>query len=308
MIKKALFLLVFVIAGLAAVLFLRPSQIKSSEFVINKLKHKESKFFKWRGVDIHYIDEGSGVPLLMVHGLGGSHRNFRKLSNEMKDSFRVIRVDLPGFGLSGFPENDHHYLTMYQEFMSDFISHLALDSVVLIGNSMGGGISWLTTLNHPKKIRGLVLISAAGYDLQKVKKGVVRFARFGVAQKLFYKGMPMIFTRNTIKRVYYNPSLVSKEELKKTNLMWNKEGNIHAFFELAHSEELPDENKIKDIKTPTLILWGANDKLVNVKYAKRFGEDIEDSKVVVYDQCGHVPMNEKTGEVKRDIEEFVNRL
>lgn len=308
MIKKSLYFLAFAVTLFAAILFLRPSQVKSSSFVINTLKQKDSKFFRWRGVDIHYIDEGSGLPILMVHGLGGSHRNFQKLSHEMKDSFRVIRVDLPGFGLSGFPESDHHYLTMYQDFMTDFINHIGVDSMVLIGNSMGGGISWLTTLNHPDKIKGLVLISAAGYDLQKVKKGVVRFARFGIAQKLFYKGMPMLFTRNTIKRVYYNPSLVSKDDLKKTNLMWNKEGNIHAFFELAHSEELPDETRIKEIKTPTLILWGANDKLVNVKYADRFKQDIRNSKVVIYNQCGHVPMNEKTLEVKRDIKEFVNSI
>jgi pimeloyl-ACP methyl ester carboxylesterase len=308
MIKKALYFLAFAVTLFAAILFLRSSQVKSSSFVINTLKQKDSKFFRWRGVDIHYIDEGSGLPILMVHGLGGSHRNFQKLSHEMKDSFRVIRVDLPGFGLSGFPESDYYYLTMYQDFMIDFINHLGIDSLVLIGNSMGGGISWLTTLNHPDKIKGLVLISAAGYDLQKVKKGVVRFARFGIAQKLFYKGMPMLFTRNTIKRVYYNPSLVSKDDLKKTNLMWNKEGNIHAFFELAHSEDLPDETRIKEIKTPTLILWGANDKLVNVKYADRFKQDIRNSKVVIYNQCGHVPMNEKTLEVKRDIEEFLKSI
>lgn len=308
MIKKALYFLAFAVTLFAAILFLRSSQVKSSSFVINTLKQKDSKFFRWRGVDIHYIDEGSGLPILMVHGLGGSHRNFQKLSHEMKDSFRVIRVDLPGFGLSGFPESGHHYLTMYQDFMTDFINHIGIDSMVLIGNSMGGGISWLTTLNHPDKIKGLVLISAAGYDLQKVKKGVVRFARFGIAQKLFYKGMPMLFTRNTIKRVYYNPSLVSKDDLKKTNLMWNKEGNIHAFFELAHSEDLPDETRIKEIKTPTLILWGANDKLVNVKYADRFKQDIKNSNVVIYDQCGHVPMNEKTLEVKRDIEEFLKSI
>jgi hypothetical protein len=77
MIKKALYFLAFAVTLFAAILFLRSSQVKSSSFVINTLKQKDSKFFRWRGVDIHYIDEGSGLPILMVHGLGDLIEIFR---------------------------------------------------------------------------------------------------------------------------------------------------------------------------------------------------------------------------------------
>jgi pimeloyl-ACP methyl ester carboxylesterase len=133
-----------------------PSHILSKQFVIEQLKQPSSKFFNWNGLDIHYTDEGNGIPLVMVHGFTGSHRNFQKLTEMMQNKHRIIRVDLPGFGLSDFPEKDEDFLKMYQNFMADFVAHLNLKEYYLIGNSMGGGICCMHAEKHPEGMKGFV--------------------------------------------------------------------------------------------------------------------------------------------------------
>ena len=87
---------------LAAVVFLRPSAIVSKQDAKSKLASPPSHFLKWRDAELHYTDEGKGFPILMIHGFGGWYMNFDALADAFKDSFRVIRVDLRGFGLSDF--------------------------------------------------------------------------------------------------------------------------------------------------------------------------------------------------------------
>jgi hypothetical protein len=92
-----------IILLITAVVFLRPSAIVSKQDAKSKLASPASHFLKWRDAEVHYTDEGKGFPILMIHGFGGSYMNFDALADAFKDSFRVIRVDLPGFGLSDFP-------------------------------------------------------------------------------------------------------------------------------------------------------------------------------------------------------------
>lgn len=289
-------------------LLLRPSLIIPKEQVIAELKMPGSQFFRWNNIDIHYTDEGSGIPLLMVHGFSGSHRNFQKIT-ELFDltKYRIIRVDLPGFGLSDFPEEENDYLAMYQNFMKDFEDHLQLKNYYLIGNSMGGSISLMAAHDRPENIKGLILCGSAGYDIQNSRKNALRIFRFKFAEKLFAKGIPLWINRSTVNRIYYNPALVSENELIIKNRIWNKEGNLAAIFRLAKNEKFPDEKIISEIQVPTLVLWGKQDKIIDVKYAAYFDRDIKDCEVIVYDSCGHMPMAEKAERAKLDIERFIER-
>ncbi len=244
----------------------------------------------------------------MVHGFAGSHRNFQKIS-EMFDltKYRIIRVDLPGFGLSDFPEGENDYLAMYQNFMRDFEDQLQIKHYYLLGNSMGGGISLMTAHDHPENIKGLILCGSAGYDMQKARENAASLFRFNFTEKLFAKGVPLWINQNTVNRVYYNPELVSGNEIKIKNRIWNKEGNLAAIFRLAKNDKFPDEEFISEINVPTLVLWGKQDKIIDVKCAGYFDRDIKDCEVVVYDSCGHMPVVEKAERAKLDIERFIKR-
>lgn len=305
MIKKIVIgLFVFVMVALAAILF-RPSLIVSRTTAIAALKQSGSQFYEWHGAKIHYVDEGEGIPVLMIHGFGGSHRNFEKLAKDMKGKYRVIRVDVPGFGLSEMPKGEKEMVTLYRSFMTDFIRDKGLDSVYLVGNSMGGGLAWMATYDNPEKVKGMVLLAAAGYDLQRVKKSVVKIARFGFAPYLFRQGIPLFLTKKRMKRVFYNDDLVNPDEALRNNMFGNIDGNLESFFAMAHSNEFPDEAWIKEIKTPSLIIWGKQDEVLDVKFASRFKQDLANSTLKIYDHCGHVPMVEKEAQTKVDIEDFI---
>jgi pimeloyl-ACP methyl ester carboxylesterase len=308
LVKKSLFVLITLIVAFFSYLFLRPSLIVPKGQVIAELQKPCSKFFRWNNIDIHYTDEGSGIPLLMVHGFAGSHRNFQKITDLFDlTTYRIIRVDLPGFGLSDFPEGEEDYLAMYQNFMRDFEAHLQLKNYYLLGNSMGGGISLMAAHNRPENIKGLILCGSAGYDMQQARKNAASLFRYSFMEKLFAKGVPLWINQNTINRVYYNPAVVSENEIKIKNRIWNKEGNLATIFRIAQNDKFPDEKLISAVKVPTLVLWGKQDNIIDVKYATYFDRDIKDCEVVVYDSCGHMPVIEKAERAKLDIERFIER-
>jgi len=308
MIKKVVIgLVLFLIVALVGILF-RPSLIISRAKAVAELRQEGSHFYTWHGAKIHYVDEGSGIPILMIHGFGGSHRNFEKIAKSMKSQYRIIRVDVPGFGLSEMPKGEKEMVALYRSFMTDFIRDMKLDSVYLVGNSMGGGLAWMATYDNPQKVKGMVLLAAAGYDLQRVKKSVVKIARFGFAPYLFRQGIPLFLTKKRLKRVFYNDDLINPEEAVKSNMFGNIEGNLESFFAMAHSNEFPEEAWIKEIKTPSLIIWGKQDEVLDVKFASRFKHDLSHSTLKIYDHCGHVPMVEKTEQTKTDIAAFISSV
>ncbi len=308
MLKKSFFILLGVLVFTAVFAVFRPSLIVPKSVVRKEMELPNSKYFDWKGNKIHYVDEGQGETILMIHGFGGSHQNFQKITEKLKDHYRVIRVDLPGFGLSDFPKEKQNYATMYSSFIADFTTALGLDSIYVMGNSMGGGVSWVYTLDHPKQVKGLVLLDAFGYDAKSIQKHVLRATRFSVFHLALKKGLPLFLSRRAAQRCFENDDLISEKALTRTNRIWNAEGNIDALFALASFSEFPSDENIKKIQVPTLIIWGKQDNLIPAEHAARFHHDIKNSAVVVVDHCGHVPMMEQPEKVERAFSDWEKTL
>jgi pimeloyl-ACP methyl ester carboxylesterase len=271
-----------------------------------------SHFVNWRGADIHYVDEGQGIPVLMIHGFGGSFINFQQLAGLMKSNYRVIRIDLPGFGLSDFPGNNgsnEDFLSDYRNFMTFFLDTLKLDSVYLIGNSMGGGVAWLTAADHPDKVKKLVLLASAGYDLKEVTNKLF-LSKTGFIDKILEKGVPQFFSAARAQKVFFDPGKADTSLMRKNTDVFNRQGNIPHVLAMIHSDQIVDTALIQHIQCPTLILWGKQDQVVPVEHAARFKRDIKYSEVIIYDSCGHVPMMEWPLKVQHDVNRFfsVNTL
>lgn len=106
-------------------------------------------------------------------------------------------------------------------------------------------------------------------------------------------------------RVVYSDTLLTEEKVRRVNMMWNREGNMRHLVEMANTAEEPDEQMIRSIACPTLIIWGRDDQIIHVKYAERFHRDIQGSRFVIYDQFGHVPMLERPQEVYSEVIGFL---
>jgi len=312
MIKKLLlFLFLILISCSIYVCFLRKDLILPSEYIINKYKEADSKFINWRGAKLHYTDTGSGFPIIMIHGFGGSFKDFKDLDSLMNHEYRIIRVDVPGFGLSEFPGEATaatNFTQVYNEYFDFLIDTLHLDSFYLMGNSLGGMMSWSLALRYPDKIKKLVLFNSAGYDMDEVEKtaNVKRFQNpfIKVALK---RGVPYFMTERGVNRVFYNKNGVNEAKIQRMNDFWNKEGALNQIISMANSKNYLDEKDIKNITVPTLIIWGTKDVIVQPKYAERFHQDIKGSELIVYDACGHVPMIEYPEKVYKDVSTFLKK-
>jgi pimeloyl-ACP methyl ester carboxylesterase len=304
---KALLAMLGLLLGVAILILLfRPNLIISKADAKKLFAQPSSHFIQWRGAEIHYTDEGQGVPVILVHGYGGSHRNFQKLNDRLKDKYRVIRVDLPGFGLSDLPDakaDKRDFLKMYSDFFTFMLDTLHTDSVYLVGNSMGGMMAWNAAIQH-KQVKKLVLIGSAGYELEKVSKGVSRLMNIPFMGIVYAKGMPLSVSEASALKVYADSSRINHAEVINNNKIWNRDGNLDAAYKLMQSGQFPDSSRIRDISIPTLIIWGQNDKIVPVAHAYKFQRDIKGSQLVILDTCGHVPMIERPDTTAALIRKF----
>lgn len=310
MVKKILLALVLIVLLLFLyVAFGRKDLTLSKSYVKEKYRVSNSHFLNWNGTEIHYTEAGSGFPVLMIHGFGGSSRDFAQLDSLINPGYRVIRVDLPGFGLSDFPETkeaDPDFIKIYGTYFNFLIDTLHLDSFYVMGNSLGGLMAWNLTVQHPDKVKKLVLFNSAGYDMEEVIKSAnAKVFKYDLVKLLLKKGIPLFMTKNGISRVFYDKAFLTPDRLTRVNEFWNREGNLPHIMRMASSTKYLDQNLVKNITCPTLIFWGKQDKIVSPKYADRFHEDIKNSRLIVYDSCGHVPMMEKPLTVKRDVLDFL---
>ncbi len=310
MFKKILLsVIVIIVIALLYAVYGRKDLTLSKAYLKEKYSHPNSKFLKWKGGEVHYTETGIGFPILMIHGFGGSNWDFKILDSLLNDKYRVIRVDLPGFGLSDFPtkEGDNtDFQQVYNEYFKFLADTLHLDSMFVIGNSLGGMMAWNLALQQPANVKKMVLFNSAGYDMREaLKTANAEIFRKKYVQLLLKKGLPKFMTKKGISRVFYNNSILTETRIKRVNEMWNREGNLKHIISMATSDQFPDEEKIKNISCPTLIIWGKQDVILPVKYADMFARDIKNSQKIIYDSCGHVPMMEKSAEVKRDVLKFL---
>lgn len=306
--KISILVLLALIAIPLLVLLLRPSQLVAKADARQLFTLPTSRFIEWRGAELHYTDEGQGTPIIMVHGYGGSYRNWQKLNDSLKGQYRVIRLDLPGFGLSDLPgakDEKIDFLKLYSDYFTFMLDTLHVDSVYMIGNSMGGMMSWNATLQHPDKVKKLVLIGSAGYELEKIAQGVSKLMNIPGMGLLYAKGMPLSMSEGGARKVYADTSKINHVEVANNNKLWNREGNLEAAYRLMQSHQFPDSSRIKEIAVPTLILWGRNDRIVPVGHAYKFQRDIKGAQLVIIDTCGHVPMIERPAETASEIRKFL---
>lgn len=298
----------FVLIGVS-VAFLRPSSIITKEEAKERFALPASHFLQWRGGDVHYVEEGKGKPILMIHGLAGSHRNFGKIAERLKSDYRVIRIDLPGFGLSDMPPmSDKDYRKMYHEFFQFFLDTLQLDSFYLMGNSMGGWMAWEIAARYPERVQKLFLLCSAGYDMEaialKLSKGMS--ANSSLAEKISARGIPEFITRRNVEFCFAEPSRASKEEIEVANALTNRETNFLTILELLRNRRDADTALLKTIQCPTLIVWGKKDNIIPYTHAYRFQRDVPHNKMIIYEDCGHIPMVEQAEQLEKDFRAFAS--
>jgi pimeloyl-ACP methyl ester carboxylesterase len=221
----------------------------------------------WKGGEIHYTESGSGFPILMIHGFGGSNRDFYILDSLMNKDYRVIRVDLPGFGLSDFPKQtgqDVDYTKEYDEYFNFLLDTLNSRFLLCYGQFFRRNDGLEFTVKHPNVVKKLILFNSAGYDMEAVSKTANAYIfRYKMVQLLLQRGIPKFATAKGVGRVFYKAPMLTEEKVQRLNDFWNREGNLPHILAMASSTRYLDQTIIKQINCPTLIVWGKYDKIVS---------------------------------------------
>jgi pimeloyl-ACP methyl ester carboxylesterase len=284
---------------------------------LNELKAKytntESSFISVDGMDVHFRDEGNqtdSIPIVLIHGTASSLHTFDAWTNSLKNSNRVIRIDLPAFGLTGpFPDRNYS-IANYTSFIKDFLTALKIKQCVLVGNSLGGQIAWNFTLEQPDMVEKLILIDASGYPLNSKSVPIAfKLAQTPVLKNLLTFITPRFLVRTSVENVYFDTSKVTDSLVERYFELTLREGNRQALMDrFKTSKDISANKNIKNIKQPTLILWGADDLLIPVENAYRFHKDLPNNNLVILNDSGHTPMEESPIESLEFVTNFLNNV
>jgi pimeloyl-ACP methyl ester carboxylesterase len=298
--------------GLLAVLLLLVVGITSlvrfdipPERLMAKYAAPPSKFIDVAGLNVHYRDEGQGFPLLLLHGAGSSLHTWEGWTRELSRSYRVIRLDLPGFGLTGPNATKDYSMAWNVRFLAAFLDKLNVRECYVAGNSYGGRMAWEFAYAHPERVRKLILVDASGYAVKRRRILAIRLARMPLVGRLLVHTTPRFLVAITLRETYGDPRRLSEAMIDRYYDLLLRAGNRETFGILSRETVSDPTARVRKIRVPTLILWGGEDRSVPGSYAERFHADIQGSKLIVYPGVGHVPMEEIPGESSRDAAAFL---
>ena len=284
-----------------------------SDISVEELKkeyaNEYSKFIEINEMQVHFRDEGDGFPIVLVHGTASSLHTWDAWTNELKKTNRVIRMDLPAFGITGPNKNADYSIESYTTFLHSFVEKLNLEKFHLAGNSLGGNIAWNYAAEHPAKVEKLILVDASGLPTNKEPPAIFKMAKTPVLRSLFLYVTPKMLITKNIKEVYADDDKVTDELVTRYHKMALRSGNRQAFIDRAKTDFKLDAkintDRLKSIQTPTLLIWGAKDLWIPLDNGKRMNRILVNSKLEVLENSGHVPMEENP---KKSLELLKNFL
>ncbi|MGB0366054.1 MAG: alpha/beta fold hydrolase [Flavobacteriaceae bacterium] len=268
---------------------------KTLEELAPKYAAAPSQFMALNGIKIHYRDEGAGTPIVLIHGTGASLHTWEDWTKDLIEDYRVIRLDLPAYGLTGQDPQKRYSSKDYVDLLDTFLTKLKVEKFHLAGNSLGGLISWLYASYHPEKVDKLVLLDPSGFPFKSTPM-VIKMAKTPVLNYFIRYVTPRSFIEKNIKEVYYDHTLIKASTIDRYHDLIRFEGNREAFIDRAYIEREDYRDRLSLIKATTLILWGENDAWIPVSDAPKFKAAIDNAQVVIMPKTGHVPMEERPKE------------
>lgn len=276
-----------------------------------------SDFIEVRGQVVHLRDQGprdDPLPLLLIHGTAASLHTWEGWTAALKGQHRVISFDLPGFGLTGpfageYTPGDYHGET-YARFVLDLLDALQVPRAVVGGNSLGGEVAWRLAVMAPERVAALVLVDATGPAIapESVPLGFV-IARLPVVNRITEWVLPRSVVAQSVASVYGDPSRVTPELVDRYFELTLRDGNRRALGQrMQHWVIGEGAERLARITQPTLIVWGGRDRLVPPAAGQQFQQQVAGSRLVVFDELGHVPHEEDPARTVVPVKEFLLTL
>ena len=263
-------------------------------------------------VKLYYYEEGKGPPLLLIHGFGASTYTWRHVAPELAKSYRVIAVDLKGFGQSDKPFDGRYSVYDQAELLAQLIEDKDLRDLTLVGHSFGGGVALLLALEANQRLDGritrLVLLDSIAYPQQ-----IPVFFRLLDVPLVSQIGVrmvpPSVQTRVALRIAYLDDSKIDPEEVEIYAAPLKTAAGKHAIIHSAR-QIMPEgiaalSERYKTIELPTLILWCDHDRIVPFEVGLKLRRTLPNSTLRLVEGCGHMPQEEQPASTLELVKDFI---
>jgi pimeloyl-ACP methyl ester carboxylesterase len=267
------------------------------------------------GYHLRYRDQGKadGPVLVLLHGFYVSLETWEPWAAELGKTHRVISLDLPGHGLTRAPAGWPKDGLTYSQVLEAFAKAKGLDRFALAGSSMGGAVAWDYALAHPERVKGLILVDAAGWPQPGDAAGTKQLAMMkNPMLRAFFRDIDRSqMARDGLRKAYADPARLTDREVARTLDYGRAPGHRDALIDLSLGvgrTGWATAERLAPIKAPTLILHGEKDALIPVSSARKFEAAIPGSMLIVYPGVGHIPQQEIAESSAKDVAAFLASL
>jgi len=265
---------------------------------------KGATFATVNGTRVHYVDEGSGPPVVLIHGFASSIGAWGGVRKALRDKHRVIALDLKGFGHSDRPEGDYSPKAQ-AELVLALLEERGVDGPVsLVAHSWGSSIALQVALLDPARVDRIALYDAWVYE-EQLPTFFLWARASGLGEALvgaFYDERP----DDKIAAAFHDPKYITEALIETVEDQLSRPGTKAAALAAIRGQRyLAVQERYKTIDKPVLLLWGREDRVTTLEYGERLSKELPRARLIVYPQCGHFPMIEAVTPSTRDLKEFL---
>ncbi len=263
------------------------------------------------GYRLHYLTAGNGLPVLLLHGFAGSAEEWRPtLAALAEQGYRAIAVDALGFGRSDKPGNAPYSLSLYADLYAGLLDTLDLRSAAFIAHSMGGKFALATTILHPTRLTRLVLVDTDGFAPPSPLTKAGDWPILGPA--LLWVSAQTVVVRALLQASFAHPeTFVTPEVIERNRNALSGPDNRRALQALCRHYDAIDlqrsglRARLSEIRCPTLIVWGTQDRVFAPDYSAVVQQEIAGSHLVLLPDCGHFPHIEAADDFQKIVTAFL---
>jgi 4,5:9,10-diseco-3-hydroxy-5,9,17-trioxoandrosta-1(10),2-diene-4-oate hydrolase len=256
-----------------------------------------------QGYELHYLEHGSGPPVVFVHGSGpgvSAYSNFFPNYREIAAAgYRALLPDMVGFGWSSKPTGLDYTLDLFTSTLLEFLDRLEIPRCVLVGNSLGGAISLKVAIDHPQRVERLVVMGPGGLESRET------YFKMPGIQKMVSQFVGAGFDREGLRRLLellaYDPKTVTDELVEqRLNILKTQPKDVLARM------SIPDLTaELGKLRCPLLGFWGIEDQFCPASGYEKILRAVADSRFIMYARCGHLAMIERAQDFNKNVIEFL---
>jgi pimeloyl-ACP methyl ester carboxylesterase len=258
------------------------------------------------GQRVHYVEAGSGEPVVLIHGWNGSTFSYRHVAPELAQAgYRAVAVDLLGYGYSSRDPDADSSLTGQAALVSNVMARLGIERAAVVGHSMGGGVAMRLAALHPERVVRLVLVDSVNAAL--VRRGV------GLG-RLLGPLVPVIatltlhheaFRVRALRSAAHDPAFATPDVMEGYFRPMRMKGHLRAQGAALSRRGRDDPPDPSAVHQSALVLWGEHDRWLPVSQGEALARQLPDARFVVVPSAGHLPLEEQPAFCNQRIIEFL---